>query len=107
MQASAKHELLRMGTLLLQHKKAWVRLGAQQCDAELTMVQDLNGLQARLVMQCTADVQELSHQQNQDVRGQLAGFSAALQSRGATPVGLPLLALVQCIRMYHVAEERQ
>ena len=29
MQASAKHQLLRMGTLLLQYKRAWVRLGAQ------------------------------------------------------------------------------
>ncbi|KAL0042087.1 hypothetical protein WJX77_002739 [Trebouxia sp. C0004] len=47
--ASAKHQLLRMGTLLLHYKKAW----------------------------------ELSHQQNQEVWGQLARFSAALQNKGA------------------------
>ncbi len=58
-------------------------------------------------MQCIADVQELSHQQNQDVRGQLARLSAALQNRGAKTVGFLLLALVQCFRQHQVAEGRQ
>ncbi len=62
---------------------------------------------ARLVTQCIADVQELSHQQNQDVRGQLARLSAALQSRGALQVDFALLALVQCFRQHQVAEGRQ
>lgn len=48
-------------------------------------------------MQCIADVQELSHQQNQGVRGQLASFSAALQNRGATQVDFSLLALVAVV----------
>jgi len=49
-------------------------------------------------MQCIVVVQELSHQQNKDVRGQLARFSAALQISGAMQVGFSLLALVQCFR---------
>ncbi|DBA85250.1 TPA: hypothetical protein ACH3X2_005950 [Trebouxia sp. C0005] len=62
--ASAKHQLLKMGTLLLQYKKAW----------------------------------ELSHQQNQGVRGQLASFSAALQNRGATQTCYAPGALVQSLQ---------
>ena len=42
-------------------------------------------MHARVVMQCI-DVQELSHQQNQDVQGQLARLSAVLQIRGAMQV---------------------